>query len=154
MWSFSEMPPPISPSQLARAAFEQGFPAFSCKCSSRSGPYSTALAMRAGLPFRVPSRTCFLYVLHEAPAVLHGWAAQMNSSIANTTFRFDLPEQGLLGLSFCVASTAASTCRKPKGESFLRGICTCFQKNCWIKPLMLSVLLELPEAALSLLIIH
>lgn len=51
MWSFSEMPPPISPNSLARAAFQQGSLAFSCKCSSRSAGYSTALETRAGLPF-------------------------------------------------------------------------------------------------------
>lgn len=56
--------------------------------------------------------------------MLHEWTAQINSSIITSAFRLDLPEQGLLGLSFCIASTAASTCRKPKGESFLCGIYT------------------------------
>lgn len=35
------------------------------------------------------------------------------------TFHFVSPEQCLVGLSFCVASAAASTCRKSKAKKFL-----------------------------------
>lgn len=47
------------------------------------------------------------------------WTVQIKFIIVTTTFRFVSPKQGLVGLSFCVASTADLTCRKSKEKNFL-----------------------------------